>query len=547
MDFKLVPTQKETHHKFLADPVNLHEMSDAIADHFPEIESVMTSGVHDIEVAGRRNLPPSRLPPSSSSCWRMCRLHHRLHPLLLCHRHPLLLRRLASSLVLLLIILILLILCRLLISLHILLTSTTQPLTSHLYPVILLSSHTTFLRPYLHLQSITHLPPYITHLPLILRSLLFLLLLSFILLLSLSLNLPLNLFLLFSQPASSKQQQTRTPRPPSPPPSRPPNKPPSRPPPSRPPNKPPSRPPPNKPPSRPPPNKPPSRPPPNKPPSRPPPNKPPSRPPPNKPPSRPPPNKPPSRPPNKPPSRPPPNKPPSRPPPNKPPSRPPPNKPPSRPPPNKPPSRPPPNKPPSRPPPNKPPSRPPPNKPPPSRPPSNSLQDPDEELDQDAVQKDSMKTLGLPGTPKIASGPAEDNKETIRTSGHHNHPSTETGRHRLSATFIHCSRSHVCYLRDVTKAADWSFLDKGWSCTVDNLEPVAHYSTPRNKLGGLKKSSANSGSFRGHQSQQDVICQRKEHPGDTDAATVIIAVEDMAQRALDSVRPAPTKIAGSLQ
>ncbi|KAI8494080.1 hypothetical protein Bbelb_284270 [Branchiostoma belcheri] len=33
---------------------------------------------------------------------------------------------------------------------------------------------------------------------------------------------------------------------------------------------------------------------------------------------------------------------------------------------------------------------------------------------------------------------------------------------------IHCSLSHVCYLRDVTEAVDFSFLDKGWS-TVENL------------------------------------------------------------------------------
>ncbi|KAI8515722.1 hypothetical protein Bbelb_065350 [Branchiostoma belcheri] len=34
----------------------------------------------------------------------------------------------------------------------------------------------------------------------------------------------------------------------------------------------------------------------------------------------------------------------------------------------------------------------------------------------------------------------------------------------------HCSRSHVCYLRDFTEAVDCSFLDKDWSCIVENLE-----------------------------------------------------------------------------
>ncbi|KAI8485033.1 mannose metabolic process [Branchiostoma belcheri] len=34
---------------------------------------------------------------------------------------------------------------------------------------------------------------------------------------------------------------------------------------------------------------------------------------------------------------------------------------------------------------------------------------------------------------------------------------------------IHCSRSHVCYLRDVTETVACSFLDKDWSCTVENL------------------------------------------------------------------------------
>ncbi|KAI8502870.1 Fanconi anemia group J protein [Branchiostoma belcheri] len=34
---------------------------------------------------------------------------------------------------------------------------------------------------------------------------------------------------------------------------------------------------------------------------------------------------------------------------------------------------------------------------------------------------------------------------------------------------IHCSRSHVCYLRDITEAVDCLFLDKDWSCTVENL------------------------------------------------------------------------------
>ncbi|KAI8499291.1 Cholesterol 7-alpha-monooxygenase [Branchiostoma belcheri] len=38
----------------------------------------------------------------------------------------------------------------------------------------------------------------------------------------------------------------------------------------------------------------------------------------------------------------------------------------------------------------------------------------------------------------------------------------------------HCSRSHVCYLRDVTEAVDCSFLDKDWSCTVENLGSVVN-------------------------------------------------------------------------
>ncbi|KAI8502408.1 hypothetical protein Bbelb_199960 [Branchiostoma belcheri] len=43
---------------------------------------------------------------------------------------------------------------------------------------------------------------------------------------------------------------------------------------------------------------------------------------------------------------------------------------------------------------------------------------------------------------------------------------------------IHCSQSHVCYLRDVTEAVDGSFLDKDWSCTVENLGlpwPLDHH------------------------------------------------------------------------
>ncbi|KAI8520993.1 hypothetical protein Bbelb_007470 [Branchiostoma belcheri] len=42
---------------------------------------------------------------------------------------------------------------------------------------------------------------------------------------------------------------------------------------------------------------------------------------------------------------------------------------------------------------------------------------------------------------------------------------------------IHCSRSHVCYLRDVTEAVDCSFLDKDWSCSVENLAcPAGEFS-----------------------------------------------------------------------
>ncbi|KAI8497274.1 sodium channel [Branchiostoma belcheri] len=41
------------------------------------------------------------------------------------------------------------------------------------------------------------------------------------------------------------------------------------------------------------------------------------------------------------------------------------------------------------------------------------------------------------------------------TSGHYNHPSTETGDTTdFLQPMIHCSRSHVCYLRDVTGAVD---------------------------------------------------------------------------------------------
>ncbi|KAI8495795.1 hypothetical protein Bbelb_262110 [Branchiostoma belcheri] len=34
---------------------------------------------------------------------------------------------------------------------------------------------------------------------------------------------------------------------------------------------------------------------------------------------------------------------------------------------------------------------------------------------------------------------------------------------------IHCSRSHVCYLYDVTEVDDCSFFDKDWSCRVENV------------------------------------------------------------------------------
>ncbi|KAI8510999.1 hypothetical protein Bbelb_119150 [Branchiostoma belcheri] len=43
--FDLFQHKKGTHHKFSADPVNLRQIFDAVAD-FPEVGNVMTSGVH---------------------------------------------------------------------------------------------------------------------------------------------------------------------------------------------------------------------------------------------------------------------------------------------------------------------------------------------------------------------------------------------------------------------------------------------------------------------------------------------------------------------